>query len=368
MKDKKIFIYGIVGIGILVFFLYGQKFKTTGDIEFISGFSNDIEKDIDQEVNYIVGYNIYNFKENTKDDSFVKSGKARSIGGVRENRQQKSGKDHIIGLQKVIIFSEENARFGISNVIDVLFSNAKVNDRSLLAVCKGKALDIINLKVKGHNSSLDFVEGMIKNLGKENFFLDEYNLLNAYITLDSEGRNCALPYLELENNKIKVTGIAVFKKDKMMYKLNLEESRIMNILRGEKSRGILTLKENYGEHLTYSAKIKRHVECYKKEDKYFFDIKLNIIADVLSNKLYKNINYDNSKEIENKIKKDLERDTYQFISKMQKIYKMDLLQLGFNAAARYGRDTGIDWDEEVSNSNIKVNVNVTTEKNSRGDY
>ena len=53
---------------------------------------------------------------------------------------------------------------------------------------------------------------------------------------------------------------------------------------------------------------------------------------------------------------------------MKNEYKVDCLQLGWVAAAKYGRDTGVDWDEVVSNSDIKVNVKVNVDKVGRGQY
>lgn len=38
------------------------------------------------------------------------------------------------------------------------------------------------------------------------------------------------------------------------------------------------------------------------------------------------------------------------------------------AAAKYGRETGIDWNEEVSNADIKVNVVVKIDKIGTGQY
>ena len=57
-----------------------------------------------------------------------------------------------------------------------------------------------------------------------------------------------------------------------------------------------------------------------------------------------------------------------FLDKMKNEYKVDLLQLGWVAAAKYGRDTGVDWNEVVSNSDIKVNVKVHVDKVGRGQY
>ena len=38
------------------------------------------------------------------------------------------------------------------------------------------------------------------------------------------------------------------------------------------------------------------------------------------------------------------------------------------AVAKYGRETGVDWDKEVSNADIKVSVKVKIDKMGIGQY
>ncbi len=57
-----------------------------------------------------------------------------------------------------------------------------------------------------------------------------------------------------------------------------------------------------------------------------------------------------------------------FINKIKSDINIDILNLGSVAAAKYGRETGIDWNKEVLNSDIKVNVKVKVDSQGRGDY
>ena len=75
-----------------------------------------------------------------------------------------------------------------------------------------------------------------------------------------------------------------------------------------------------------------------------------------------------TKKFEDDMAKQVEEMCTEFLDKMKNEYKVDCLQLGWVAAAKYGRDTGVDWDEVVSNSDIKVNVKVHVDKIGRGQY
>ncbi|MBU3100846.1 Ger(x)C family spore germination C-terminal domain-containing protein [Clostridium sp. DSM 17811] len=57
-----------------------------------------------------------------------------------------------------------------------------------------------------------------------------------------------------------------------------------------------------------------------------------------------------------------------FINKSKCQYKTDILDLGRIAAAKYGRCKGTDWDKVICNSDIKVNVKFTVDKQGRGSF
>lgn len=365
MKKDKIAVVIIIVI-LVIFYINKQEIKTIEDYNIPSGFGGDIQMTSKDQVKYSIPYSIYNFKE--EGTGIITTGKGNTIGDTREDRQLKSGRAYVIGLQKILIYSERVSKFGLKSNINVVFSNPKMNDRSKVVICKGKPVDILRHKVKGYPTSSDYIEGMVKNLNKNNFFTDKYTLMDMYINFENEGHNVVLPYLELVDDELKFTGIAAFKGYKMAYKLNIDESKIMNILRENNVTGILTVQEGSKKYINYLAKSKRKVKCKREGDKYNFNIYLKLNGDIISNQLYKVIDENTKKKFEEQMKNKLEKDCNDFINKMQSVYNMDFLQLGAVAAAKYGRDTGVDWNKIVCNSNIKVNIKVNVDKAGRGDY
>ncbi|EYE89433.1 hypothetical protein Q428_02200 [Fervidicella metallireducens AeB] len=366
MKLKKWGIF-ILSLAFFVYLSLNPEVKTIEEYDVAAGFGIDIEKK-DDSVIYKVPYSVYNYQGEGISIPLIKTGIAGTAGETRENRQLRSARSYIVGLQKIIIFGEEAARYGLYNFYDILFSNPKMNDRSLIAVCKGEPGEIFKFVPKGYETSSDYIIGMIKNMNKNTFFAEEYTLLNAYVCVISEGRNVVLPYIELINNELKITGMAVFDKDKMMYKLNMDETKIMNILRENKVTGILTIQNSPKEYASYFAQSKRKVKCRKIGEKYYFNIKLDLKGDLISNEIYKKIDDVTRVKLENQIKDKLTKQCDAFIQKMQNEYRLDLLQLGYVAAAKYGRDTGVDWNEIVSKSEIKIDINVKITKTGRGEY
>lgn len=385
MKKKKIVVMFLVG---LMASIYIEKLQVNSmeDQNIIAGIGFDISKEIDGNVRYSIPFSIYDFNKKGKvgvkiigkkamkagaiseqSSSMLKS-TANSIGETREVRQLESSKSFTIGTEKISIIGEEQASYGILNIVNILFYNPNINDRDIFSVCKGKAEDILSFKVEGYPSSADYMEGMVRNTTNYNFLSSEYDLMNIYVTLDSEGKNLVLPYLEIKDKDITFTGMALFKGDKMVYVVPMEEGKIMNMLREKKGKGVLSLQEGQDKYINYDAMVKRKVKCNKIEGKYEFIIELVFQGDIIENTLYKDIKKENEKEFEKLMGKKIEKMCYDFISKMKNVYKIDCLNLGMYAAAKYGRETGLDWNEVVSNADIKVNVKVKIDKMGIGQY
>lgn len=363
----------ITVIFIMILFIYsvaGLDVALIEDIGIPSIVAYDLEKDSSNNPIYKTYLTIYTFGEQSQIFSRTYSGTSTSIVDSREERQLKIDKKFLVGLEKVDIISETNAEYGIRNIVDVLFKLPFGNDTAFVAVCRGDILDVLNYKAKGYPSSGDYIEGLLKNANQYNFFPKNLRLIDLFIALDSEGRTLKIPCIETTEEGIEITGNYLFKADKIIAKLNMEDTRLLNILSSKNSKGTLTLQKGLDKYIDYYSKVKRKVSCSKSDNKYNFTIDLRFKGIILSNELYKDLMKD-PKEV-NKFEKNMEADIElmcnEFISKMKNQYRVDCLELGRVAAAKYGRDTGIDWNRVVPDSNIKVNVSVKVDNQGRGDY
>lgn len=371
IKNKPLLIiitYALLVITLASLNIQGRPSAEQSDIEAAAGF--DIEKGIKDLDTYKVTRTVYVFEGEKKKSSKNLTAKGPSFGIVRENRHPLADKKTANGQEKVYLLGEDFAKYGIKGMLDLVFKNPGVNDTTEYAVCKGNASDILNYKMPDYPSVADFIEGEIKSQYGTNFFAESYNGRNVYSKVDSEGRNLVLPYIELSNQGIEITGMALFKSDKMSYKLNMSEAWIMNLLRPEKGKGIFTLQENDREYIDYSAQAIKKIKCIKEGDKYRFLIELNIIGEIVNNTLYKDIHYNlNTQKIfEKSMATYIQNQCEIFTNKMKNEINIDCLELGRVAAAKYGRRTGIDWNRVVCNSDIKINVKVKIDKLGRGNY
>lgn len=384
MKKK----IGVILLALILVFIYSERLEVPSlqDINVLAGFGADIRKDSDGSIEKIHPFSIYIIKNyiNTKEGLFAsstqkgtenKDGGSRIVIGTglnladrRQSRQLFLNKNIVSGFHKVLVFGEEKAEYGLKDAVDSEFDNPKINDRSVVVVCKGKAEDILKFNVPGYESSSDYIEGIVKNSIDYNFLGKEYNILNIYLKMDSEGRSLVMPYIELADKDIKLTGMSVFKGYQMAYVLPMREARIMNIMRENNVKGVLTIQDNSKKYVSYRTVVKRKVKCKKIDDKYNFEISLSFNGDITENTMFKEINEKNQDEIKKLMEDKIEEECNALINKMQNTYKMDFLELGLYGAAKYGRNTGTDWNEAVSNANIMINVKVKLDKVGKGQY
>ena len=366
-----IFIVFLSGTLILVLF-GGEKMKmqSVEDLGISIGVGNGINKNGEGNIMYRITTTANEYKEDGSVEALLGTGTGSTIGKTRENRQKKIGKEFFLGLSKIYIVDEEFAKYGIRPIVDVNFKNTVVNDNAFLVVCKGRNEDYLNYTSPGYDNSADYISDMIKNSVTYNFFKEGYDFKNAFLSMDAEGKNIVSPYIEIMEDGIKITGMAVFKKDKLAAILDIKDTKTMNMLRENKVKGILTIQKDPEKYVNYQAESKRKITCRKIGDKYTFIIDLNLEGEIINNELYKGMTAKTEiiKKFEDDMAKQVEEMCTGFLDKMKNEYKVDLLQLGWIAAAKYGRDTGVDWNEVVSNSDIKVNVKVNVDQLGRGQY
>lgn len=369
MKIKIIFhILLVISLGSLFVTMPQVVPSEQMDVEVALG--TDLEKITENDYIYVITRSSYVFEEEKKRSSKIISSRGNSFALARESRQQSADKTSISGLEKVYLLNENYARYGIKTSMDILYKNPRVNDTGIFVICKNSSKEILEYNIPGYASSADYIEGMIINQRGMNFFPDEFDAVNINARMGSEGRNIVLPYIELGKDGLVIAGEALFKKDKMIAKVDLKDARILNMLKYNNVKGMLTIQKNSKEYVDFSAKAKRKIRYYKEEGNNKFIIDLNLKGQIVSNTENKSIieSSNSIKEFESSMAEQVKKECSEFIKKMKNEYKVDCLELGRVAAARNGRRKGNDWDKIISDSNIEINVTVKVDRQGRGDF
>ena len=144
--------YSILILSISCIIIYLIFNSSTGNlpiekIDICSGLSFDLITSTPMN-EYNVGASVYTFPKKNEVSSIILEGIGKNIPETRSTRQTISSKEFLLGLQKVFIFSEAVATYGINPIIDIMFSNQQMNDSTWIVVCKDKAIDMLKFKVE----------------------------------------------------------------------------------------------------------------------------------------------------------------------------------------------------------------------------
>lgn len=369
--NKKKYAILLLGLSIYIFISIGQERKPIEELETINGVGYDLNKSNKAEAEYSLPLSLSIFKLNGSRINAVTTERGNNIGDAIQNRQRRLDKKFVQGQETVVLIGEEYARTGIKTIIEDRLRNPETNDRAFMAVCNGKTDEFFNVKSTGYSSASAYIEGLIESARIYNFYSDNFKLYDAYVRIAAEGRSLVLPYLEIKNEGIEMTGLAFFKEDKMIQKIGFEDSKILSFLKYDYVNGMESLQRNSNVYIDFEGKTgKRKVECYKEGDKYRFVINVKFSGNVINNEMYNEVAKDVQvrKKFEKDLENHLEKQCYTYLNKMQNECKKDCIALGDEAAAKFGRRKNIDWNEVVSNAKIEVNVKVTVDTQGRGDY
>ncbi|WLR53149.1 Ger(x)C family spore germination protein [Bacillus tianshenii] len=138
------------------------------------------------------------------------------------------------GQVAVALYGEALARRGIYDLVDTLHRDASIGNRIKLAVTKGSATELLSksLDSVGQRPGMYIENLILQNEKKES--LPETNLHLFMKYYYSVGRDPYLPIIDKESGHAKITGIALFKKDKLVKEVLLKDLFILRMLIGEK--------------------------------------------------------------------------------------------------------------------------------------
>lgn len=368
--NKKL-ILALLFICVFIYFSIGlNNEQPAEDLEVVTGFGVDMDKEETNKILYVAPSNIYVFEEGEKTSGGIRTGIGEDPAETRENRQLTSNKQFILGLEKIYLLSEAVAQKGFSLPMEIFFRNASTNDSALVVVSRKKPEEIFELQIKGSPTSSDYIEGLLKNARNYNFFPSNYKLSDVFLNLDTEGKNLVLPLIDEVNNQIAIVGVCVFKNGKMIGTLNLKDTKNLNILSGTDGKGLISFIISPTKYLDFYGTVERKVKVYKLKENYKYIIELKFNGDIISDTIY--IDYMNKASTNSKMEQELgnviKLQSERFIDKFRKQFGVDSLQLGQYAAAKYGRENGVNWDKVFSDAEIEVQVKVNIDRTGRGGY
>ncbi|MFJ7826502.1 Ger(x)C family spore germination protein [Psychrobacillus sp. NPDC096623] len=290
--------------------------------------------------------------------------------GNRMKTNRKLSKKIMVGQMRVILLSEELAKDNIHHYIETNLENASVSNSLYLAVVEDQMASLLEYKYKN-----------IEDVGQHIYRLLEQNIQQEHMISSTlheiahdmymAGNDIAMPIIKKDEELVGISGIALFKGDKMVGRLSAEDSFFVKLIRDNFKSGIfetvlekdnipsdiLKTKPNEVSLAFDAIRSKRELKLVNPTTPEF-DLNLKVKAQILE--INPDVNLDDPKKVaklEKAISKNLTSDILRIIDYGKSI-ESDVFGFGekYRSSVRGSNLTNEKWHELYKN--MKVNVKV----------
>lgn len=349
---------------VLLFFIFSltgcYDYKELNNLAIISGIALDYDN---VENKYKLTFEILNDDkvaeniENNKKTYYV-NGKGKSVTDAFNNTTLEINKIPYYAHIKTLIISEDIAENHAEDFIDYFLRNSYINNMFYVVVAKdyeaGKILKSTTTENKIISQS---IYTLLENSALGNSISIKVNF-EDYVSLHvNPMQDIYLPTVTLENEKLKLQGIAIFSENKIKEILNYDETQTLNILINENKNAYYEFKcdddENkYSSIDIYSQKIDYKINKNKLE------ITAQLMAKVDENQCDYNLkDKDTYLKLQKDFNKIINKDFEKLLNKLQD-NKSDILGINY----KYYKDN----NKTLNFKNLEVDITTKVSLNKNG--
>ncbi|WP_203552998.1 Ger(x)C family spore germination protein [Bacillus sp. B15-48] len=270
--------------------------------------------------------------------------------------RNKSSQPIVGGSIEVIFFNEELARDGIVNLLDLFLRDPSIGARVYLGVVDGDVKEIFDGDY-GDRGNAVYLAGVIED-GIRGGSLPLTNLRQFLFDYFQKGKDPYLPYLEkTEPDLVELKGLALFKEDKVVDILSVEQMFYLKLLVDRHHRGGTIAKIGEEAAVFKLLKTKKNFQLTNRNP-YQFTIDLKLRG-IVSEYTGRSLSRKEVNEIEKQLEKQVVTESMKIIHYNQ---NLGIDPIGFGHFANT-KTRGFDFDkweqQYYPNAEFIINADVT---------
>ena len=288
----------------------------------------------------------------------------RNVSMCYVNLQQRLQDELFLGHTRVLVISEDLAREGLSRYMNFFRNNPEFRRLSYLLISENKAEDLLNTFPKTANLQAIYLMNLIEDEIQRQTMPDLPFIEIAIRDVTSGVDPIAvLISSDKETGNIKYSGLAVFRGDRMVGKLDVEETWSYLQLAEGKLSGLQVVRDVESEigRLSIVFKdLKRKMRLVLTEKGNFkFECKLSFEGIIFSQEVpavyTKEIYLD---QLENRVSTEVKREIETVFYKVQQKYNADIFGFGELVKAYMPEEWKRieDWHEEFKKVELELDV------------
>ncbi|AZB43096.1 Ger(x)C family spore germination protein [Bacillus sp. FJAT-42376] len=287
------------------------------------------------------------------DESFSAAGYTSKQ--IRQKLQNESTKPIVIGRVGVVLFSENLAEHGISRLLDNLQRDPEIGRDIYLALAESSAKQIINGKYSGSIPTSNYIFDLIQQSMKQS--LPKINLHGFLYRYYGKGLDAFMPIVRQADGKLMVTGIGIFKGDKLVQLINTEDAYYLKMTSDKIKKGILEIKYK-GENLSIENLFsKPHVKIINRNGQYEAELTLKIKGKISEGAGLRMTSQKVMNGVERVTAEKVEKKLNQLVESFR---ENQVDPIGFKRKAMQSRSfSKKKWDQQYAEMPVRVHTDVT---------
>ncbi|WP_164669641.1 Ger(x)C family spore germination protein [Virgibacillus doumboii] len=323
---------------------------------------------------------IFKFDSQNKEISETITGVGNTVKGARRNANSKTSFELTPGQIRMEIYGKETAKKGLMDYLDTLIRDAKVSDTMFLTVSNTTAKEVIQASnEKGSVHTGKYLYELILQ-SVEDYVIPRVTIQDFIHYYYDVGQDPFLPVLSVKNGPPALSSLAIFKDDKYVGQIPVEQAYIINIFKKSIEQANLEISlpiKPFKDNIKKAEQIENdndndnfHViltvlngkSSTKMTDPNGLKYRTNINLNVNMSEISKEINIDNPKVIA-KMEKELEKDIKQQFEKLlKKMQGLNADPFGYGTVYRANKtDEKLkkqEWRNKFPDISVDFNVNV----------
>lgn len=344
---------------------------------------------------YEVSILIANSKKNQvsskegESQTVVYSAKGKTISDALKNINLENPRQTYIGHLSVIVISEEVAKEGLMNLLDLLLRDSESTKRFYVAIAKdNKAKEIIQIISPLETFPSQTISTNIKASSESQAVSVAVTYSKFIENLLKKGINPILPTITVEGDTkdgekdknlqqatpdaiLKLGTIAIFDNDKLIGYATKDESRGINLIMNEINEMIVQYECDEKYLVTSVSQVTSEMSVEWKNQNPVITIHIKGLGDITEDSCHFDLTDPKEIEtIEDKINKEMKKLVEKGLKLVQKDLKIDVIGFGnlvYKKNPSYFNKID-NWDKEVFpdiETKIQVDININTKGSAR---
>lgn len=268
------------------------------------------------------------FKKDKSSTTEIKSSVGQSSKEIRGLLNNETRYPLVSGQLRLALYGKEMSKRGINDFVDTLNRDPSIGNLVQLAIVDGVASDLLSTeKFKTENISLFLQELLDQNM--EHGQLPRSNLHSFLFQFSQVGQDPYLPLIKKEKDTIKINGLAIFKDDRFVTALSMDDLFIFKGLVDTYNHGLHQFNLKNGERVVLDilhSKAKYKVKIVKGKPVFTIYLQMNTRLQEFSSPKKQRVPIDKPK-IQKEVAKILEKSSLKLVARFKNL-QVDPLGLG----------------------------------------